>query len=376
MTTRNEGGTPGGRRRATIRAVADAAGVSIGTVSNALNNPAMLAPATLARVQEAISSTGFIRSSAARSLATRRSEGVGLVVPDIRNSLFVEIARGAQHLARDKQLNLLLANSGFSLESQRADADHPDQQDQFLDSFAEARMSGILLATMRDPREGLARIRDYVEPVVVINYDSPDADWCTVLMDNEAVGRRAVAHLAEIGRRSVLFLSPDDVVQPIADRRRGIREEAAARGVTLDEYRTDDLWGESGRRAAAAVLAAWEPGDQPLALLCVTDALALGALEVLRSRPEMRVPEDVAVMGMDGNYHAGGSDWITLTSFDLPGYRMGEQAIELLLRELHDEDHHHERVLLPPELSPRGSTVANLRGSSPPAASDFESRRW
>lgn len=345
---------------ATIKLVATEAGVSVGTVSNALNNPDKVAPATLARVRDAIERVGFIRNSAARSLAMQRNEGIGLIVPDIANSFFVEIARGAQSTARELGLNLLLANSGFSLETMREDAEHPDQQDGFLDYFAEARTSGILVSSMRDPRAGIERIRDHVQPIVVINYDSPDADWCTVLMDNERVGREAIEHLATTGKRLVHFITPDADMQPIHDRRRGIHEAASRLGVRVIETESSDLWTDGGRRAMRQLLQ--DRPDEPFAILAITDAAALGALEVLRGRPDIRVPDDIAVLGLDGNHHAEASDWITLSSFELPGYEMGVEAIRLLQDEGRGPGHRHTRVTVPAAIRPRGSTVTAARG--------------
>ncbi|MDP9027790.1 MAG: LacI family transcriptional regulator [Actinomycetota bacterium] len=350
--------TPGVSGVPTMVTVAREAGVSVATVSNALNNPDRVASDTLTRVREVIDRLGFIRNNAARSLVTRRSDGLGLVVPDLENSLFVDMARGAQTSGRELGLNLLVANSGFSLDSMREDPEHPDQQDQYLDYFAEARVRGLLLSPMRDPRSGMGRIREHIVPIVVLNWDDPEPDWCTVVMDNEQVGRLAIEHLVSTGIRRVYFLCPQAPLQPLVDRRRGAFAAAAALGVTVIEVATDDLWSLDGRVAAGPIIDAWTAADGQIALLGVTDAVALGTLEALRSRPHIRVPTDIAVMGMDDNHHADHSDWITLTSFDFPGFQMGEQAIRMLADELAAPvgTHVHQRIVLPAEVHPRAST--------------------
>lgn len=342
----------------TMRSVAREAGVSVATVSNALNNPDRVAAETLTRVREVIDRVGFIRNNAARSLVTRRSEGLGLIVPDLENSLFIDMARGAQASGRDLDLTLLIANSGYSLDSAREDPEHPDQQDQFLDYFAEARVRGLLLSPMRDPRAGMGRIREHIVPLVVLNWDDPDPDWCTVVMDNEQVGRLAIEHLASTGIRRVYFVCPDAELQPLVDRRRGVHAAAETLDVTVIDVPTADLWSLDGRTAAGPIVENWRPDDGQFAILGATDAVALGVLEALRSRPHIRVPTDIAVMGMDDNHHADHSDWITLTSFDFPGFQMGEQAIRLLAEELAAPPgtHMHQRVVLPVEVHPRAST--------------------
>lgn len=343
-----------GRANPTIHAVARAAGVSSGTVSNALNHPARLAPETLERVHEAILELGYIRSAAGRTLIRNRSDGLGLVMPDLINVLFVEIARGAQRTASEQGKRLVTANSGFNAHELAAGTSQVDQQDEYLEYFAEARTDGVLVASMRDPSRGIERIRNHVRPIVVINYDVPGADWCTVLMDNEQVGRAAIEHIAGLDIRRAYFVSIPDIVQPIVERRRGVRAAAAAHGVALTEIGTAGLLPEDGAAALAGMLP--EPGGERIAILGANDRLAIGALQLLRARPDLRVPEDVAVVGMDGDHRDDGADWITLTSIVLPGQAMGAEAIRLIDSEA-QPGHAHERSVLPVRIRPGASTI-------------------
>lgn len=338
----------------TINAVAREAGVSVGTVSNAINSPERLAPETLQRVQEAIDRLGYIRSSAGRTLIRNRSDTLGLVTPDLVNILFVEIARGAQLTAAARGRYLMMANSLFNAHELAAGAPQHDLQDEFLEHFAEARTSGVLVASMRDPTRGIARVRNHVRPIVVINYDVPDADWCTVLMDNEQVGRAAIDHIADLGITRAVFVSIPDIVQPVVERRRGLRAQAAARGVHLTEVRAGGLFAADGAAAASELLPLL--GGERVAVLAVNDKIALGVLQRLRARPELRVPEDVAVVGMDGDHRDSGADWMTLTSIALPGFEMGAEAVRLLDAEA-QEGHVHERSVLPVRIVPGESTV-------------------
>ncbi|GAA4139334.1 LacI family DNA-binding transcriptional regulator [Leifsonia shinshuensis] len=344
-----------GDKLPTMQAVAEKAGVSLATVSNVMNQPSRVAPATRDRVRAAIESLGYIRNAAARDLKRSRSDGIGLIVPDILNRLFVDMARGAQITAGQRGLSLLLANAVYAFESFDPLV-VTDQQDQFLDFFAEERTSGILYAAMSDPTDGINRIRGHVRPIVVINYDQP-GDWCSVLMDNRQAGRIAVEHLAGIGVRRVFYVSPPDAAQPIADRRRGVAEGAASQGLELTEVTTDGLEFEHGSAAMAELLAGRADGER-IGFVGMTDALALGALGVLREHPELRIPEDVAVIGLDGTHDGARSDWVSLTSITLPGYRMGEEAIRLVLDEA-QPGHRHERVILPVGMRLGASTLGS-----------------
>ncbi|MDX2630652.1 LacI family DNA-binding transcriptional regulator, partial [Streptomyces scabiei] len=113
--------------------VAKAAGVSLGTVSNVLNHPAKVSPVTAQRVREAIDRLGFVRNDAARSLASGSNDSVGMVLADIENSLFIDMAHGAQEAARTAGLNLLLANTACDM----------GLQNDYLDVFDEARVTGV-----------------------------------------------------------------------------------------------------------------------------------------------------------------------------------------------------------------------------------------
>ncbi|GGF38840.1 transcriptional regulator [Microbacterium sorbitolivorans] len=342
-----------------IGAVARAAGVSVGTVSNALNNPERLAPETLERVHGAIEKLGYIRSMAGRTLIQNASEDLGLIVPDLINRLFVEVARGAQLTARESGKRVVMSNSGYNAHDLANGIEQHDAQDDLLGYFAEARAGGVIVCSMREPSAGIERIRNHVRPIVLVNYDVPGADWCTVLMDNEQVGRAAVDHIADLGIRHAYFLSIGDIVQPVGERRRGAREAAARRGVHLTETTTAGLSQDAGAEIIGELLepirAAKARGER-VALLFLADDLAIGAIRALRAASDLRIPDDVAIVGLDGDHRPNGNDWMSMTSIILPGYRMGAEAVRLLGVEA-QPDHVHERVVVPVEIHPRATTI-------------------
>lgn len=342
-----------------IGAVARAAGVSVGTVSNAINNPERLAAETLERVHSAIAELGYIRSSAGRTLIQNASEDLGLIVPDLINRLFVEVARGAQLTAGVAGKRLVMANSGYNANDLANGIEQHDAQDDLLGYFAEARSGGVIVCSMREPSAGIERIRNHVRPIVLVNYDVPGADWCTVLMDNEQVGRAAVDHVADLGIRHAYFLSIDDIVQPVGERRRGAREAAARRGVRLTEVVTAGLMQNAGAAVIGGLvepLRAAKARGERVALLFLSDDLAIGAMPTLRAASDLRIPEDVAVVGMDGDHRPSGNDWMSMTSIALPGYRMGAEAVRLLEAEA-QPGHVHERVVVPVEINPGATTI-------------------
>jgi len=339
---------PNGHAGPSMQDVADAAGVSLGTVSNVLNHPGKVRPATTRRVREAIERLGFVRNDAARSLASGSNNSIGFVLVDLENSLFIDMANGAQEAARAAGYRLLLASAQLDL----------TQQDQYLDLFDQARVTGVLLAPMEDVTDAVARMRSHRRQIVLVNYAPAAGTCCTVLVDNERVGYLAARHLIELGRVRLAFVAARDDFQPVQDRRRGVRAAVAeaGAGVGLVELDSGDLQTGYGRQVGA-LLARRARADLPDGVIAVTDQLANGIIEELHTVAGIRVPAEVAVVGCE-NDRAAGSGPMPLTAVDAPGRSMGREAIRLLLDEVSSgERHRHTTVVLEPELIVRASTV-------------------
>ena len=327
--------------------VARHAGVSTGTVSNVLNHPDKVKEGTTARVTRSIEALGFVRNTNASSLANGGSSNIGLVVSDLGNSLFVELARGAQHTSRTVGHNLLLAGSENDL----------GVQDANVDSFIGARVAGVLLAPMHDSSAQLRRLAKRHVPVVLINYDPDNDQTCCVIVDNERVGYLAAKHLIDLGRTRIAFVSGDDTVQPVRLRRIGVRRAVAETGgrVSLEEVHTADFNDGSGAQAARELTA--RVGDaRPDGVIAVSDNLAVGFIEQA-SDLGVAIPADMAVMGCDSNTSAP-SCRLTLTTVAMKGIELGAAAMTLLADEiLHGAaEHVHQRIVLEPELIARQST--------------------
>jgi LacI family transcriptional regulator len=326
--------------------VAARAGVSPGTVSHVLNHPQKVAPATRARVLAAIDELGFSRNGMASALARGDTRTIGLVVVSLSNSMFVDVARGAQRVARERDHYLHLASAD----------DDGALFDAHMRRMNEARASGMLIAPLDDQTAAIARSRAQGCPVVVLNHDSPEHDACRVLVDNEAVGRVAAEHMIGLGRRHLAFVHARADLQPVALRRAGARAAvAAAPGVRLTELPVASLESDAGA-AAGRALAALPAAERPDAVVAVTDVLGMAVLNELVAAG-IAVPGEVAVMGCDHNSSAWGSA-VPLTSVTMEGETMGAAAVAMLLDELTDPGHHaHTTTTLEPHLVARESTV-------------------
>lgn len=326
--------------------VAREAGVSLGTVSNVLNRPQGCRPETVERVRTAIERLGFVRNLNARALVGAGSHTIGLNVFDLSNSLFVDIARGAQAKVRERGHQLVITDSGTDQRQQR----------EHLDYFDETRVAGILLAPQFDPDDDIDRLGSHGRRVVVLNHDTPGAPWSTVLVDNEHVGYLAASHLISRGCRRLAFVGVPESLQPADERRRGVeRAVGESGGVSLIDLHTTDLQ-IAGGIAAGLALVAMGREARPDGVVCVADLTGMAVIQVLAAEG-IRVPGDVLVMGCDSNTSAWGGP-VTLTTVAQHGDDMGAVGGQILLDELADPTRPPTRHVIKPELMERSSTAA------------------
>ena len=331
--------------RVSIREVATLAGVSLGTVSNVLNRPELVAPPTRERVESAIATLGFVRNESARQLRTARSRTVGLVVLDIANPFFTDLARGGEDAANEAGIAVILCNS----DGDRAKERH------YLTLLAEQRALGVLLVPVEGAPRRPQALRQQGIPVVAVDAQISQTLGCSVSVDDERGGEVAVEHLIERGHRRIAFVGGDNREHQVADRLRGAQKAVTATGgaVGLEVVGTSSLSVAGGRQAGRALLAL-PPRSRPSAAFCANDLLALGLLQEL-TRAGTRVPTDMAVVGYD-DIDLAEAGAVPLSSVRQPRYQLGYQATQLLLEETTDERHRHRKVVFEPELVERESS--------------------
>jgi LacI family transcriptional regulator len=329
-----------------VRDVALRAGVSVGTVSNVMNHPDKVAEATVARVQQAITDLGFIRNDAARQLRNGRSNTIGLIVLDVRNPFFTDIARGAEDAAAEAGLAVTLGNSDDSAEREAT----------YLDLFAQQRVHGVLIAPTGDITPTLHGLRSRGIPAVLVDRPSKDPTFSSVSVDDLAGGAMAVEHLVDRGCRHIAFVGgPLGVIQ-LADRLAGARAAAARHpGVRLEviEIATSSV---IEGRAAGAAIAARPVDERPDGVFCGNDLVSMGMLQALVMQGSgIRVPDDVAIIGYDDIDFASAAV-VPLSSIRQPSALIGETAVRILLAEAADPDAEPQQVEFQPELVVRQST--------------------
>lgn len=325
--------------------------LSPSTVSRSINQPELVAVSTRERVLEAVERYGYRPNSIARSLRTRDTRSIGLVVSDICNPFYAAIVRSVERVARGRGYSVIICN---------ADED-PAREEEALNLLGEKQVSGIIHAATGANVTALAGLRDRGVPVIDIDRASglPDAD--AVLTDNLLGARLAAGHLIALGHRSVATVAGPPHLTTGRDRLEGFRAALEAAGVQLPpEYvQVGDFQMAS---AEAAVHRLLDLPQAPTALFVANNEMMAGALGAIRARG-VRVPEQLSTVSFDdvrwGRYLEP-----PLTVVAQAVEAMGEMAADLVLRRIAGETGHVRRVL-DPVLVVRGSTAPPpTRGSS------------
>ena len=305
-----------------IKEVATAAGVSVGTVSNVLNKPHLVAETTRDRVQAAIAELGFVRNESARHLRSGASRAVGLVVIDAANPFFSDVARGVEDTVQAAGGVVLLGNS----------AGDSDREHRYLELFEQQRVRGVLIAPTGDTVPPLDSLARRGIPVVFLDRYPEGADCSSVSVDDVAGGCLAVRHLLERGHRALAFVGGPSTLRQVRDRRQGAEETiATATGATLLAVSTPALTIAAGRQAGEE-LAALPDAQRPTAVFAANDLVALGVLAGLTDQG-LRVPEDVAIVGYDDIEFAAAAA-VPLSSVRQPRAELGRRGAELLFEEI------------------------------------------
>jgi LacI family transcriptional regulator len=335
------------RRRPSVADVARTAGVSVGTVSNVLNRPEQVSPATRERVEGAIAELSFVRNGSARQLRQGSITTVGAVLLDIRNPFFTDVARGVEDRLAMEDHTLMLASSD----------DDPEREAKYLRLFEEHGVLGLLVVPTTRSTEHLVEIQRRGVPVVLLDAASTVPGLSSVSVDDVAGGELAAAHLLARGHESIVFLNGDHQIRQCEARRAGVDRAVVAAGLdparVVDEVTLTPLDASGGDGALQAWLDA-HGGTAPAALFCVNDLVAIGAQRCLRRLGGASLLARTAIVGYD-DIDVASELAVPLTSVRQPTREMGYQAAELLLRQASDGE--VREIVFHPELVVRASTA-------------------
>jgi LacI family transcriptional regulator len=331
----------------TMKRIAGELGVSITTVSKVLNNRADISEATRSRVLAKVEELGYQRNAVARSLTLRRTHTLGIVIPDLMHSFFVEVIAGIEPVASQRGYGLLLCSSGEDPRKERAE----------LEMLRGRQVDGIVIASAHASgnTDVLRQLTRQATTLVMIDRDDHPSVKChRVLTDDEQVGALATGHLLDKGRKAVAHVSGPNIVHA-KRRERGWREALKARGIAAREdwLAPGGFMESDGYRAMKRLLTMRPRID---AVFAANDPAAIGAMKAIWEAG-LRVPDDIAVVGV-GDIALGDLLRVPLTTVAWSRKDQGRHAAELLLNGLDEEDDVPQRVIIPPRLVVRESSGA------------------
>jgi LacI family transcriptional regulator len=331
-----------------MRDVAKRAGVSVSTVSHVINNTRAVSQGSRQRVEQAMEELGYKPNALARSLRRRKTNTLGMIVPDSANPFFAEVARAIEDASFAQNYIVILCNSEGDLEKQQT----------YTNVLIENRVAGILFVAAGVSTELVNDLGQRHVPLVIVDREVLGVEVDTVLTDHVQGGCLATQHLVDLGHRRIACIAGNSEVSPSAERVTGYRRTLEKNGIAFDESLVvkGDFQYESGYAATRQLLELERP---PSAIFACNDLMAVGCISAARELG-LRVPDDLSVVGFDDVRLASFTN-PPLTTIVQPKVEIGALATQMLLERLVDQDAPPRFKRLDTKLCVRRSTAAWMK---------------
>ncbi len=334
-----------------IKDVAKLAGVSVMTVSRALNQTGSVSPATTRRIRQAAKQLGYYPNLTARSLKSRHSSLLGLLLPDIGNPVFAMLAKCIEAEAERYEFSVILGTTW----------EDPNRENSHIEHMISRQMEGLLISQVS---EGSNRLLERCPiPVLTLDREFVPASFPHVGMGNRQAGRIAARHLLSLGHRHFACMPGPRHIGIFVERLEGFMEEIARAGlaspVVMGVTNIEEI--NPGMAVVKELLEACP--DRPLALFCANDFTALGAMQAILGCG-LAVPGDVSIVGVD-DIPACVLTTPTLTTVRQPTPAIAAAGVGMMMALLRGEKPRETRVVVEPELIARGSTKRYAASAGP-----------
>ena len=325
--------------------VAERAGLSISTVSHVINNSRSVSDESRQRVLQAMEELDFKPNALARSLRLRKTNTLGMIVPDSANPFFAEVSRAIEDASFAQNYSVILCNSEGDL----------DKQGAYTNVLIENRVAGILFVAAGPSTELVNDLGRRRVPLVVVDREVPGVGVDTVMTNHAQGGCLATQHLIDLGHKRIACIAGNSEVSPSAERLTGYRQTLNKNGHPYDKKLVvkGDFQYESGYGATTYLLALERP---PTAIFACNDLMAVGCISAA-SEFGYRVPDDLSVVGFDDVRLASFTN-PPLTTIVQPKVEIGTIATKMLLERVLDMDSKPRFTRLDTELKIRRSTTA------------------
>lgn len=325
----------------TIIDIAKKVGVSYTTVSRALNNKKGVSDKMRDKIIKAANEMGYQPNTLARGLVSNSSKTIGLIIPDIINPFFPEIARGIEDAASEKGYTVFLSNSNWDIE----------KEEKCINSLVSNRVDGIIINP--NSMDNLEKLKNLKTPIVYVNTKVKDEDVSFLGIDNISGAKFATKHLIDCGYKKIAYLGGTTKSYSNNMRMKGYKETLIENGFEIKEeiivnakFDTDIAYEETKK-----LLSLDNPPD---AIFAANDIIALGVMHAVEESG-IKIPEEFGVIGFD-NISEAKLPQIQLTTMSLPKYFMGKKAFELLLDQIENDNMNNAQYIIKPRLIQRKTT--------------------
>lgn len=327
----------------TLRDIAIKAGTDISTVSRALNESPRVKDATRNFIKSIAQEMGYMPDEIARGLAGKKTNTIGIIVPEIINTFYAEIIDSIEEKLVQEGYSIILGKSNFD----------KDKEDSYIELFIRKRVDGIIISSHACPCNLLDQVRKKM-PIVLVDTYEYDMDFDRINVDNMYGAKLAVEHLLQLGHKRIGFIS-DNITT--AGRLEGYREALSAYGLPVEDSLMqygETRFEDGGYRRMQTLLRLKEP---PTAVFCVNDSIAIGAMRAV-SDEGLKVPLDISVIGFD-DIRVSAFLNTPLTTVRQPKGEIGNMAASMILQKLKgNKSSFVQHITLKPELVVRKTTAA------------------
>ncbi|MBH8605474.1 LacI family DNA-binding transcriptional regulator [Thermoactinomyces sp. CICC 10522] len=332
------------REGLTINEIARLAGVSRSTVSRVISGHTNVKPETRKLVEEVIRKSNYRPNPIAQGLVKGSLKMIGLLIGDIRNPFYAEIARGVEDVAHKSGYMVVFFNSDYDI----------DRELFYLQAAQQFSFSGLVLMSVLDTQELVPVLKNIKCPIVMLNRYIRSLETDVVLVDNFQGGYLAAKHLIELGHTRIAHLAGPSLSTASRERIAGFKQALREYGIKINERDIvqGDLRLESGCQFARRWLS---QSNRPTGIFVANDIMALGVMDEFQKQG-VNIPNDVSIVGYDDLPYAGVKQ-IGLTTIRQPHYQMGAMAMSFLIERIRNTETFTQRMTFMPELVVRSTTA-------------------
>ena len=330
----------------TIKDVANLAGVHPSTVSRVINNDSRISEKTKNKVLFVINKLGYTPNAIARGLKTKRTYTLGMLIPDITNPFFAEIARGAEDAANANGFNIILCNTDDKLKKERI----------YLEILKGKRVDGLILGTAHIKDKSILELEKKKFPYMLVSRNIEGLDKNCIIVDDVAGGIMATEYLIKLGYRKIAHITGPLKVRGSINRLEGYKLALEKHQIEYKEELVEegDFRINGGYQAMKKFLKLSMP---PTAIFAANDLLALGAMQVIQKK-KYHIPEDFCIIGFD-DIRLASFVYPPLTTIRQPMLEMGALAVKMLLRIIEEGEFNQRKIVLKSKLIIRESCKKN-----------------